>query len=1319
MMLGPNGCKLTKGVNDMSHLLKDDLEEIGACLEDLLEVEDPPLAAKCWMKEARELSYDIQDCIDNFVPPESLGNKSDHKMTHVKIPKRLKWQKQIGYAAPDVSGHVISKSIRVDVIRAPRKLKWYQQMVEKVSEFRIYAREVMRRYERYQLHCCSTSATHRFSAIGPIMPMPPMPCEKTCSSLVIDGRMSKFINSLANDADQQLKVVSIHGFGCLGKTMLAKVLFNKIGRKFHCRAFVRVSKKPDMKRLFRDMLSQFQRKQPQASQDASDELRITAENISNCLHGKRYLVVVDDLWDTSAWDVINQLFPKCSQGSRIITTTQIEDVALACCCDDPEQVFEMNPLDDDHSRKLFFGRIFGSESDCPEELKQVSSQIIEICGGLPLATMSIASLLANQPSVSVDLLTHIHDSLVSCLSSNSTSERTRQVLNLSYHSLPHYLKTCLLQLGMYPEGSIIFKHDLVRQWVAEGFLAASEGQNMEEVGGMYFDELVDRRFIQPVSVNFNNEVMSCTVHAVVHDLIVHKYAQDNFLVVVDYNRKNLALSHKVRRLSLQLGDAKYAKIPANIRKSQVRSLGFFGLSECMPCIGEFKLVRVLNLQLSGLHNGNIRTDLTGISELIHLIYLKIACDVCIKLPNRMRGLQCLETLDVMDTPRGTYVPWDIIYLTRLLHLSLPPDTNLLDWSVGDDLSLCKPSRLQDLCISTPPSSDYDHLVRSMEALDYLMYKHDSLKTVKLVADGSSVSYGDASRATARWILSKQPHHLQRFEVSPHSPVIFCRMHLWEKLLGNLCILKIAVDGLSVNDVYILRGLPALTALSLYVQKSPLIKIIFGMSAGFTALKYLKLRFMSGIAWLKFEADAMPNLWKLRLVFSSIPRMDQRLVIYSDCDKILKQYRHGTALISIEHMTGLREVSAKFGGAAADLQFVSRIGVVTNHPSNPIIDVQLVDSGSHGDKRISARSPESTSCPMDVPLPGGGEVSWSNMIGVIGRDLFIYCLHRLSRWEYGAIASLNRDFNSLVRDGDIYRLRRKNGVAEHWLYLSCGNNPPEWEAYDPSTGRWIHVPNMPPAQSYVWESLAVGTELLVFGGYGSVALRYSILTNSWTWLADVMNTPRRWFGSASVAEKAYVAGGFDSSLTNKLSSAEMYDSETHTWTPIPSMNRARFRCSGAFMDGKFYVIGGISSSHEVLRCGEEYDLNQRSWRLIDNMSQGLNETNPGAPPLIAVVNNELYAADYSENNDLKQYDKLENKWITLGKLHVQSKNKNGWDMGFRACGDRLIVIRHPNNSSDEKVVELHSWTPDGQPPVWNLFATRPYGGDQILCAVMGC
>ena len=65
----------------------------------------------------------------------------------------------------------------------------------------------------------------------------------------------------------------------------------------------------------------------------------------------------------------------------------------------------MKPLDDDHSKKLFFNRLFGSESDCPEELKQVCVEIAEICDGLPLATISIASLLLSQPVMSNDLFT--------------------------------------------------------------------------------------------------------------------------------------------------------------------------------------------------------------------------------------------------------------------------------------------------------------------------------------------------------------------------------------------------------------------------------------------------------------------------------------------------------------------------------------------------------------------------------------------------------------------------------------------------------------------------------------------------------------------------------------------------------------------------------------------------------------------------------------------------------------------------------------------------------------------------------------------------
>jgi hypothetical protein len=114
------------------------------------------------------------------------------------------------------------------------------------------------------------------------------------TQIVIDGRMNEFINSqlLAGDDvenKQELKVVSILGAGCLGKTTLAKVLYSRSGMQFSYRAFIRVSKKPDMKSLFHDLFSQLhQKKQPLPAN--CNELSIS-DNISKHLEDKRFVSV--------------------------------------------------------------------------------------------------------------------------------------------------------------------------------------------------------------------------------------------------------------------------------------------------------------------------------------------------------------------------------------------------------------------------------------------------------------------------------------------------------------------------------------------------------------------------------------------------------------------------------------------------------------------------------------------------------------------------------------------------------------------------------------------------------------------------------------------------------------------------------------------------------------------------------------------------------------------------------------------------------------------------------------------------------------------
>ncbi|CAN7020579.1 hypothetical protein HID58_021499 [Brassica napus] len=341
----------------------------------------------------------------------------------------------------------------------------------------------------------------------------------------------------------------------------------------------------------------------------------------------------------------------------------------------------------------------------------------------------------------------------------------------------------------------------------------------------------------------------------------------------------------------------------------------------------------------------------------------------------------------------------------------------------------------------------------------------------------------------------------------------------------------------------------------------------------------------------------------------------------------------------------------------------------------------------------------------------------SLINDIGRDNSISCLLRCSRSDYSSIASLNRSFRSLVKSGDIYRLRRQNMIVEHWVYFSC--QLLEWVAFDPVERRWMNLPTMPSGVTFMCadkESLAVGTDLLVLGkddDSSHVVYRYSLLTNSWS-PGERMNSPRCLFGSASLGEIAIFAGGCDS--LGKISDvAEMYNSELQTWTTLPKMNKPRKMCSGVFMDGKFYVIGGVGG-------GEEYDLATKKWTEIPEMSPPRSRETPAsaeAPPLVAVVNNQLYAADHA-GMEVRKYDKESKRWFTLGRLPERAGSVNGWGLAFRACGERLIVIGGPR-SSGGGFIELNSWVPsnDRSPPVWTLLDRKHSSNFVYNCAVMGC
>ncbi|KAK4368599.1 hypothetical protein RND71_012391 [Anisodus tanguticus] len=257
--------------------------------------------------------------------------------------------------------------------------------------------------------------------------------------------------------------------------------------------------------------------------------------------------------------------------------------------------------------------------------------------------------------------------------------------------------------------------------------------------------------------------------------------------------------------------------------------------------------------------------------------------------------------------------------------------------------------------------------------------------------------------------------------------------------------------------------------------------------------------------------------------------------------------------------------------------------------------------------------------------------------------------------------------------------------------------------------------MNPGECFVFsykESLAVGTELLMFGKeiLSPIIYHYSLLTNTWS-SGMLMNAPRCLFGSASLGEIAILAGGCDS-RGNILSSAELYNSEAGTWKSLPSMNKPRKMYSGVFMDGKFYVIGGIGGAESKrLTYGEEYDLKTSTLTEIPNMSPNAVRNDmratSGSPPLVVVVNNEV-----------RKYDKQNKAWVTIGQLPGRASSMNGWDLDFRACGDRILVIGGPVAVGTE-YIEVNSCVPSEGALQWNLLGQKRSGSFGFNCAAMGC
>ncbi|KAK2440085.1 putative disease resistance RPP13 protein [Trifolium repens] len=557
--------------------------------------------------------------------------------------------------------------------------------------------------------------THAGNAVG-FNSKPSGIKETTCSvdASGIYGRdaekeeMIKTLLSSENGSSNQTPIISIVGLGGMGKTTFAKLVYNDnmIKEHFELKAWVYVSESFDVVGLTKEILKTFN-----SSAEGESNLNLLQQRLEKTLTGKKYLLVLDDIWNGNeeSWEQLLLPFNHRSSGSKIIVTTRDKEITYIL---KSTKLFYLQQLNKINCWSLFVTHAFHGENlDEYPHLKRIGMKIVDKCGGLPLGVKTLGKLLRKK--FSEHEWRKILETDMWQLSDEENN--INPVLRLSYHNLPSNRKRCFAYCSLFPKGYCFDKGGLIKFWMAEGLLkCCGADKSEEELGNEIFNDLESISFFQKLW--YSNFVM----HDLVNDLA--KSVSGEFCMQIEGSRvegipertRHIWLSHQIIKCgdklpgpiferkglrSLILEKDRMAPLISNnvqrdlfSRLICLRMLSFtgYGLSELVDEIGNLKLLRYLDLSYTKIKSlpdticmlYNLQTLLlegcyeltelpSNFSKLINLRHLELAFDhfghcYIEKIPKNIGKLNKLQSLPyfIVEEHNGS----DIKELEKLNHL---------------------------------------------------------------------------------------------------------------------------------------------------------------------------------------------------------------------------------------------------------------------------------------------------------------------------------------------------------------------------------------------------------------------------------------------------------------------------------------------------------------------------------------------------------------------------------------------------------------------------------------------------------------------------